>query len=188
MIDMAKGGVMFIDEAYSLFEEGSSSKDFGRKVIDTLMPVLSNPNSDLIVIMAGYEKEMDRLLDSNPGLSSRFPVRLKFEDYSVDELMAIARLFFLKNHYQVDENVMIEIRKVISLAKPIEGFGNGRFVYTLIENFILPTMGERLYKQLNMGAVDSNILSVIFKEDVPNANVILDMVGLRHMKNRIGFR
>lgn len=188
MIDMAKGGVMFIDEAYSLFEEGSSSKDFGRKVIDTLMPVLSNPNSDLIVIMAGYEKEMDRLLDSNPGLSSRFPVRLKFEDYSVDELMAIARLFFLKNHYQVDENVMIEIRKVISLAKPIEGFGNGRFVYTLIENFILPTMGERLYKQLNMGAVDSNILSVIFKEDVPNANEILDMVGLRHMKNRIGFR
>lgn len=188
MIDLAKGGVMFIDEAYSLFEEGTASKDFGRKVIDTLMPVLSDPNSDLIVIMAGYEKEMERLITSNPGLSSRFPIRLKFEDYSIDELMAIARLFFLKNHYQVDENVMAEIRKVISLAKPIEGFGNGRFVYTLIENFILPTMGERLDKQLNMGLVDPNILSVILKEDVPNANEILDMIGLKHMKNRIGFR
>ena len=89
-IEEARGGVLFIDEAYTLIEGGSDTKDYGKEVINALLTVLSEPNPDMIVILAGYEDKMKKLLKSNPGLKDRFPLRFHFEDYTADELSEIA--------------------------------------------------------------------------------------------------
>lgn len=81
---------MFIDEAYTLMKENSDSNDFGPRVIETLLTTLSREEIDMLVIMAGYPEEMEQLLESNPGLKSRFPYVFHFEDYTAEELLEIA--------------------------------------------------------------------------------------------------
>ena len=87
-IEEAIGGILFIDEAYSLARGGE--KDFGKEAIDTLVKAMEDHKNDLILILAGYKKEMEYFLMSNPGLRSRFPIHLTFNDYSIDELLEIA--------------------------------------------------------------------------------------------------
>ena len=77
----AKGNVLFIDEAYSLNTGAGDKADFGNRVIECLLTVLAQPNPDMIIIMAGYQNEMDKMLDSNPGLRKRFTHYLHFEEY-----------------------------------------------------------------------------------------------------------
>ena len=87
----ARGGVLFVDEAYTLITQEEDSKDFGKEVINALLPVLSEPNPDMIVILAGYKDKMQTLLNSNPGLKDRFPLHFHFEDYTPEELAEMAR-------------------------------------------------------------------------------------------------
>ncbi|MHA6260606.1 right-handed parallel beta-helix repeat-containing protein [Sporosarcina sp. CAU 1771] len=89
IIQEAMGGVLFIDEAYTLAAGGNSSKDFGKKVIETLLPAMENARGEFIVIAAGYTEEMDRFLASNPGLKDRFTEKITFHDYTPDELFQI---------------------------------------------------------------------------------------------------
>ena len=89
IIKEAMGGVLFIDEAYTLAAAGNSSKDFGKKVIETLLPAMENSRGEFIVIVAGYPEEMDRFLASNPGLKDRFTEKINFQDYTPDELQQI---------------------------------------------------------------------------------------------------
>ena len=89
-IEKARGGVLFIDEAYSLARSNDDSKDFGREVIEILVKEMSNGEGDMAVIVAGYPKEMKHFLDSNPGLKSRFKLNFEFQDYLPQELSQIA--------------------------------------------------------------------------------------------------
>ena len=89
IIQEAMGGVLFIDEAYSLVVPGASSKDYGKKVIDTLLPAMENARGKFVVIAAGYPEDMDRFLTSNPGLKDRFTETITFQDYTPDELLQI---------------------------------------------------------------------------------------------------
>lgn len=89
IIKEAMGGVLFIDEAYTLVAGGDSSKDFGKKVIETLLPAMENARGEFIVIAAGYTEDMERFLASNPGLKDRFTEKITFQDYTPDELMEI---------------------------------------------------------------------------------------------------
>lgn len=89
-IEKARGGVLFIDEAYALARANDDSKDFGREVIELLVKEMSDGPGDLAVIVAGYPKEMQYFLKSNPGLRSRFKIFLDFPDYLPQELSAIA--------------------------------------------------------------------------------------------------
>src|SRR5487761_1653687 len=91
VLDRAMGGVLFIDEAYTLFR-GEDSKDYGQECIDILMQVMENDRDKLVVIVAGYKDRMDRFFESNPGMSSRIAHHLDFAEYEVDELLAIGRL------------------------------------------------------------------------------------------------
>ncbi len=90
VIAKARGGVLFIDEAYSLARSNDDSKDFGREVIEILVKEMSNGEGDLAVIVAGYPKEMKHFMDSNPGLKSRFKLYFEFSDYLPQELSQIA--------------------------------------------------------------------------------------------------
>ena len=183
----AKGGVLFIDEAYSLLAESPTSNDFGCRIIDTLMTMLSDPDADMLVVIAGYKDEMQKLLDCNPGLASRFPVRLHFPDYSVDELLLMVSSYFNTYQYDAEEEVMARIRKVIERAVKVKSFGEGRFVKTFIENTILPNMATRLFKE--GGNVNVNSLTRIDPQDIPEPEEVIAQMNTVERKVRaIGFR
>ena len=188
-IEEAKGGVLFIDEAYSLLAEKTSSNDFGVRIIDSLMTILSDPDSDILVVLAGYSEEMDKLLKSNVGLASRFPVRLHFPDYSVDELMLMADTWFAEHRYVTGKKVMQRIRDIIAQAAEDKAFGAGRFVHTLIQNTILPKMAMRLFSRSSGPKVDVDILTKVLPEDVPAPQEVLKRIqGPKQKVRSIGFR
>lgn len=147
-IEAAKGGVLFIDEAYSLFtnDKDGDKRDFGNRVIETLLPKLSDDNFGTIVILAGYPAEMKLLLESNPGLQSRFPFTFHFEDYSPEELLEIADLTIQREGYEITDSARQTLLELIKKdhRNRDRHFGNARYVNRLISSKILPAMATRL--------------------------------------------
>lgn len=189
LIDKSKGGVLFIDEAYSLMDEHSSN-DFGKRVIDTLMPILAE-DDDRIVIIAGYAKEMDKLLQTNPGLASRFPIRLHFQDYTVDELMQMMTRFMTDNDYVMNAETEQRMRNIVEKAASIQTFGAGRFIHTFIQNIVLPNMATRLIEQTEETDITGEMLKTICPQDIPEPDVVLSQMGLTIPttgRAHIGFR
>jgi SpoVK/Ycf46/Vps4 family AAA+-type ATPase len=127
----ALGGVLFIDEAYSLL--GQSSGDFGKEVIDTLVDEMTRHNENLAVILAGYPAEMDLLLESNPGLRSRFKKFFHFPDYTTEELQIIIKNYAEKYQYKITDQAAAYIAEKLSEA---EANGNGRFATNLVDEAI----------------------------------------------------
>ena len=146
VLEEARGNVLFIDEAYTLYDGASDQKDYGRKVIDSLLPVLSQPDSDIVVILAGYEKEMDAMLTSNPGLTGRFPYKFRFPDYTADQLMQIACRLLSADQYILDDDAEKLLRQYIheTLAQRTKNFGNARWVEQLVTSGIIPAMATRV--------------------------------------------
>jgi SpoVK/Ycf46/Vps4 family AAA+-type ATPase len=134
-IEKARGGVLFIDEAYALARSNEDSKDFGREVIEILVKEMSNGQGDLAVIVAGYPKEMKQFLDSNPGLKSRFKLYFEFSDYLPQELSQIAEYACQQKGVKLEPAAKREIDEVIidAYRKRDRSFGNARFVFDLIE-------------------------------------------------------
>ena len=135
VIQSAMGGVLFIDEAYSLSQENDP---FGQEAIDTLLKAMEDHRDNLIVIIAGYTGPMEGFINSNPGLKSRFNKYIEFPDYTVDELEAIFYLNCNKYEYIVDEDAKNQIRTMILLRKvknPVN-FANGREVRNMFEEII----------------------------------------------------
>jgi Holliday junction resolvasome RuvABC ATP-dependent DNA helicase subunit len=132
-IRSAVGGVLFIDEAYSLATE--SQQDFGQRAIDTLVKSMEDLRGKLVVIVAGYETEMQRFLMANPGLASRFSRYMRFADYENSELLEIFRRLALREHFVLDDDIQPKIAHVLTQRRQrmIERFGNARDVRTLWE-------------------------------------------------------
>ncbi|PDO11615.1 MAG: AAA family ATPase [Candidatus Reconcilbacillus cellulovorans] len=135
-IRKAIGGVLFVDEAYSLARGGE--KDFGREAIDALVKATEDYKDQFILILAGYSDEMDLFLSVNPGLPSRFPVQIEFPDYTVDELVQIAERLAHEREYVLSPQAAAKLRQLI--ATEIEthayAFSNARFVRNVIERAI----------------------------------------------------
>ena len=146
VLEEARGNVLFIDEAYNLYEGTVDRKDYGAKVIDSLLTILSQPNPDMVIIFAGYEKEMDAMLNSNPGLMGRFPYKYRFSDYDADQLMEIALHLFAKDEYILCDEAKTILHERISdtLAQRTKNFGNARWVEQFIRNGIIPAMANRV--------------------------------------------
>src|SRR5690606_25903332 len=100
-VKKALGGILFVDEAYSLARGGE--KDFGKEAIDTMVKAMEDYRNELILILAGYQQEMDHFLELNPGLPSRFPIYLHFADFTVDELMTIAEQMIESRQYRLSQ-------------------------------------------------------------------------------------
>ena len=134
-IQNALGGVLFIDEAYTL---AAKNEDFGQEAIDTILKAMEDHRDDLIVIVAGYTEPMEVFINSNPGLKSRFNKYIEFPDYSIDELMAIFDLNCKKYDYIIDESARNHVREKLSLMKlsSPENFANARAVRNLFEEII----------------------------------------------------
>jgi hypothetical protein len=131
-IRRALDGVLFIDEAYSL-AVAEDRLDFGSEAIETLLKRMEDYRHRLVVIVAGYPRLMNRFLDSNPGLRSRFSREIDFPDYSTDELLAITAKFLAENEYRLGEGAAETLRRVLPKPERSEGFGNARFARTLFE-------------------------------------------------------
>ncbi len=172
----AKGGVLFIDEAYSLLEEGSGR--FGDEAINMIVQEMENNRKDTIVIFAGYPDEMDEFFLRNPGLRSRVPFRVRFDDYTTDELADICELEAGKRGFLIDINAKAFIKEICSSsAKNLEN-GNGRFCRNLVEmavlNFALRNYGG--------DEVDADIEYILKKED------FCDVTVFEEKKSTIGFQ
>lgn len=136
LIEKAMGGILFIDEAYSLARGGE--KDFGKEAIDTLVKHMEDGHKDFILILAGYPSEMGRFLSTNPGLESRFPFILDFPDYKLEELMEIAHQMVRLREYQLTMEADRKLRDYLyhQLATKERHFANARSVRNLMEKAI----------------------------------------------------
>jgi len=131
-IRRALDGVLFIDEAYALATE-ADRLDFGPEAIETLLKRMEDYRHRLVVIVAGYPRLMNRFLDSNPGLRSRFAREISFPDYATDELLAITEKFARENEYELGPGAVDALRSIFDGARRGEGFGNARYARTIFE-------------------------------------------------------
>lgn len=129
----AEGGILFIDEAYSLARGGE--KDFGKEAIDTLVKAMEDLKDRLVLILAGYQHEMARFLDANPGLRSRFPIHIEFPDFSIDDLMAIAAKMLERRDYRLSDLAAAALRDRLDrkVREGMRNAGNARLVRNVIE-------------------------------------------------------
>ncbi len=146
VLEEARGNVLFIDEAYNLYDGGNDRKDYGSHVIDALMTMLTQPNPDMLVVFAGYEKEMNLMLDTNPGLAGRFPYKYHFKDFNAEQLMEIAMRLLQRDAYILSAEAEQVLKSTIvqTMSKPIHNFSNARWVEQYVSNGILPAMANRL--------------------------------------------
>jgi SpoVK/Ycf46/Vps4 family AAA+-type ATPase len=153
----ALGGVLFIDEAYSLLS--SSSSDFGKETIDTLVDEMTKHDDHLVVVLAGYSREMDLLLSSNPGLKSRFKKFFHFHDYSADELVDIILRRVKQYDYELTSEAVSYLKEYIQ-QNPTEG--NARFAVNLVDELI-QVQAARVMQQTDL---DETKFSMINEKDV----------------------
>lgn len=138
MIDKAIGGTLFIDEAYTLAPKDSSSQDFGKEAIDTLLKRMEDDRGKFIVIAAGYTDEMKAFIESNPGIQSRFTKVITFEDYNPTDLMEITHRLIKSNNLQIDQDVVEELLKHYNeiYRTRDKNFGNARIVRNIVDKVI----------------------------------------------------
>lgn len=138
VIEKAKGGVLFIDEAYSI-TENDHSDSYGRECLTELTKALEDYRDDLVVIVAGYTEPMDNFFESNPGLKSRFNTFIEFPDYSVEELGKILVSMCDNNDYILNENALKVIHDFLedSIFKKDKNFANGRLVRNLYDDLVM---------------------------------------------------
>jgi SpoVK/Ycf46/Vps4 family AAA+-type ATPase len=166
-IDEARGGILFIDEAYALARSGEDSRDFGKEVIELLIKEMSDGPGDIAIFVAGYPKEMNAFIDSNPGLKSRFSQYFIFDDYLPEELFDIALSISKKLKLTIDENAKNSLKEELTEAfrSRDKNFGNARFVEGVISK-AKTNMALRLMQITDKSSLSKEALSTIIKEDI----------------------
>lgn len=160
MINRALGGVLYIDEAYTLVNKGA--KDFGQEAIDTLLKEMEDHRENLVVIVAGYIDEIEAFIDSNPGLKSRFTKKIHFDDYRADELEEIFTK--LAKNYVISDEAQTELHRIFEIMynnKP-DHFGNGREV----RNFYEKVIAKLAYRISGLSEYGQSDLTLITAKDV----------------------
>jgi stage V sporulation protein K len=162
VIEKAKGGVLFIDEAYSI-TENEQSDSYGRECLTELTKALEDYRDDLVVIVAGYSEPMKNFFSSNPGLKSRFNTFIEFEDYNDEELLEILISMCKSNDYDLSEKVKRKLKDFfkIELQNKKENFSNGRMVRNIYEDLIM----NHARRIINTEDITREKLSLITESD-----------------------
>ena len=165
VIQKAKGGVLFIDEAYSLAQDHDS---YGMEAIDCLMKRMEDYRDDLVVVIAGYKEPIDRFLEANLGLKSRFNQHIHFENYDLDALMQILSLFCAESGYNLEahckEKFKAQLEAKMKESSFMETFSNGRYIRNLFEKLIL-AQSNRLASS-DVSTLDTDALMTITSQDL----------------------
>ncbi len=166
-IKEARGGILFIDEAYMLVRSKEDKKDFGKEVIEVLVKEMSDGEKDIAIMMAGYPKETMFMINSNPGLKSRIKYFFHFEDYTPDELHEIAHFAANKRNVKLTEDSSDLLKKILteSYRNRDHTFGNARFAYSLIDEGKM-NMGLRIMQNPDIEKLTEDQLSIITSEDI----------------------
>ena len=151
VVAKALDGVLFIDEAYSLVPEGGSGNDYGQEAISTILKRMEDYRDRLVVIVAGYKDEMQRFIDSNPGLQSRFNRYIDFPDYTGGELSQIFKMYMKKNQYTLSAEAekYLKERFDYAVAHKDRNFGNARYARNVFEKSI-QAQANRLASEKNL--------------------------------------
>jgi SpoVK/Ycf46/Vps4 family AAA+-type ATPase len=208
VIKKARGGILFIDEAYALARKNDDSKDFGKEAIEILLKEMSDGDGDLAIIVAGYPDEMSSFLESNPGLKSRFNMYYDFPDYTPQDLMLIADYTAQKRAiiFNPEARELLYKKLVDSYRERDKTFGNARYVNSLIDESKM-NMGLRIMQHNNpqeLGKEELSTISAIDIQKIFNAknrnmadipideellrsalNTLHGMIGLTGIKNEI---
>ncbi|KGX92048.1 stage V sporulation protein K [Pontibacillus halophilus JSM 076056 = DSM 19796] len=196
-IRQAQGGVLFIDEAYSLKREGQSGNDYGQAVIDTIVSAMTSKEygGKFAVILAGYPEEMRQFLFGNPGLRSRFPEQnhIELPDYGMNELVEIAEQVALMNDYFFTGKALNEFRDAIEQMRVDDTFGNARTVKNLIMQTIFRKGAKKEEKERSMnwldymriGYSDVNNLHADDTEHASPTERLNELVGLTGVKEEV---
>ena len=164
VIAKALDGVLFIDEAYSLVPEGGAANDYGQEAISTILKRMEDYRDRLVVIVAGYKNEMQRFIDSNPGLQSRFNRYIDFPDYTAGELTDIFKMYMKKNQYTMSKETeaYMKTRFDYVVEHKDRNFGNARYARNVFEKSI-QAQANRLADEKNL---DKDQLTELTIEDL----------------------
>jgi ATPase family associated with various cellular activities (AAA)/Right handed beta helix region/AAA lid domain len=160
--ERARGGVLFIDEAYALAPE-DAARDFGREAIDTLVKLMEDHRDAVVVIVAGYTAEMERFLSANPGVASRFSRTIRFADYSPEELLAIVEQQAVEHEYQLAEGAGEALLKHFTALPKGPAFGNGRTARLVFEAMVEHHAG----RVAQVADPSTEELQLLYPEDLP---------------------
>ncbi|MEU4213171.1 right-handed parallel beta-helix repeat-containing protein [Streptomyces sp. NPDC026206] len=160
--DRARGGVLFIDEAYALCPE-DSGRDFGREAIDTLVKLMEDHRDEVVVIVAGYTAEMERFLTVNPGVASRFSRTITFSDYAPDELLCIVRQQADEHEYRIGEGAAEALLRYFTAVPKGPAFGNGRTARQTFEAMVERHAG----RVAQLPAPSTDDLTLLYPQDLP---------------------
>ncbi len=168
LIQEAMGGILFIDEAYTLIKKGGSGQDFGQEAVDILLKRMEDKKGEFVVIVAGYPKEMNTFIESNPGLKSRFNHTFTFEDYMPDELLEIFSNAIAKEDYQIEDDSKEELKKEFTrlYRKRDASFGNARLIMQVFEKLKIQ-ISKRLVNTKDKKKT-KKMLSTFILEDIKN--------------------
>lgn len=168
-VEQARGGVLFIDEAYALVTQGGSSNDYGHEVVQVLLKRMEDYRDQFAVIVAGYTDEMQFFVESNPGLKSRFGQFFYFDHYTPNELFLIFQKFCRDYDYKIEDDAIATILEQFETAYQSrdQRFGNGRYVRTIFENSVT-RQANRIAIQLDQ--IDNASISLITTADLKSTH------------------
>ena len=179
VIDRSLGGVLFIDEAYSIasYIEDEAGRDFGAECIATLLKGMEDHRDNLCVILAGYTKEMTHMLNANPGFKSRIQFEIDFPDYTSEELYQIFKNLCKAEKFKLSSNIKEELIKHLDIARKTKNFANARYVRSIFEKVKI--------EQANRVVLENSNMNLIKKADIV---AVLEKINIDEKpKNRIGF-
>lgn len=189
IIERARGGILFIDEAYALARSSEDTKDFGREVIEILVKEMSSGYHDFVVIVAGYPKEMNQFIQSNPGLRSRFKHFFEFKDYLPQELVEIAGVKAMEKQISFSEESFEILKDIIIQAfrSRDNTFGNARYVDDLLDKakiqLGLRIMGRKTPEKLGKADLSQVLVSDVIKLFPQKETVIAQIPVDSHLLN-----
>lgn len=177
-IEEAKGGILFVDEAYALTSGEGGSNSYGMEAINTFVNYMDKTDvrDTTIIIFAGYKDEMKEFIDSNPGLKSRIGFYFDFPDYTTEELLQIADVQAKDNNYVLEQGYLDKLKKAIIVARGAKDFGNGRFVRNIFEKSVLKQAARLMQdtKKAENSTFTKEELTTIKAEDFSTRGIEVD--------------
>ena len=175
VVQKARGGVLFIDEAYALAPDPHSAGGFAREALAELVKCMEDYRDDLVVILAGYEREMKDFIDTNPGLASRIGYTFRFEDFTTEQLVEIFMRELKRSGLSAKDDIAPDLAGLFDYFRGFKNFGNGRFVREVLQRALINHANRTA---ASLGAAQDDDIA-IERADIPSRRAMLDTLDMR---------